>query len=57
MVNVSHDGDNRCAWQEIVFIVLLLGDGFRHLCTYIFGLEIKFLSHKVDGFGIQTLVD
>ena len=42
---------------EIVLVVGLFGDSLLHFGTYIFGLEAKLFGHKVDGFGVKTLVD
>ena len=57
MVYVTHHGNNRRTRDEVVLVVLYLGDCLLHLSADIFGLESELLSHEVDGLGIQTLVD
>ena len=57
MVYVTHHRYNRSARFQIFLIILFLYDGLRHFCAYIFCLEAEFLSHQVDGLGIQTLVN
>ena len=54
---MTHHRYNRSARFQIFLIILFLYDGLRHFCAYIFCLEAEFLSHQVDGLGIQTLVD
>ena len=57
MVNVSHDGYDRGAWNEIVLIVLSLLDSLAHLGTHVFSRESKLVGNEVDSLGIETLVD
>ena len=57
MVNMSHHRYNRSARNEIVLIVLLLGNGILHLGTHILGLEPELIGHDIDGLSIQTLID
>ena len=57
MVHVTHDGHDGGARHEVVFVVLLLGDGILHLGTHIFGFEAKFVRHDIDGLSVKALVD
>ena len=57
MVYVSHHSNNGRAWHKIGLVVGLFGNGFRHFRTHVFSLEAELFGNKVDGFGIQTLVD
>ena len=57
MVYVSHHGNDRSTWQQIVLIVRLLIDSLRNLGTNVFCLEAELLSNEVDGLCIETLVD
>ena len=57
VVYVAHHGYDRSARNEVVLVVLHLGDSLLHLCTYVFCLEVELLSHEVDGLGVETLVD
>ena len=57
MVYVTHHGYDWSTRNQVVLIILFLAHGFLNLCTYVFCLEAELLSHHVDGFSIQTLVD
>ena len=57
VVYVSHHCYDRSARHEIVLVVLLLGYGFRNFRTYILCLETELVGNKVDGLGIESLVD
>ena len=57
MVYVTHDGYDWSTWNQVVLIILFLAHCLLNLGTHVFGLETKLLSHHVDGFSIQTLVD
>ena len=57
MVNVSHHRNDWGSWDEIVLVVLLLADSLAHLCAHIFRIESELLSHEVDGFSVESLVD
>ena len=57
VVNVTHHGYDWSTWNQVVLIILFLAHGLLNLGTHVFGLETELLSHHVDGFSIQTLVD
>ena len=57
MVNMSHHCNDRSAADQIVLIILLLGNSVLYLSTYIFCCESELLGNDVDGLSIQTLVD
>ena len=54
---MSHDGNNRGAWNEVVLVVLGFLYSLAHLGTDIFGGESKLVGNEIDGLGIETLVD
>ena len=57
MVYVTHHGYDWSTWNQVVLIILFLAHCLLNLGTHVFGLETELLSHHVDGFSIQTLVD
>ena len=57
VVNVTHHGYDWSTWNQVVLIILFLAHGLLNLGTHVFGLETELLSHHIDGFSIQTLVD
>ena len=57
MVYVTHDGYDWSTWNQVVLIIHFLAHGLLNLGTHVFGLETELLSHHIDGFSIQTLVD
>ena len=57
MVNMSHDGDDRSTWEQVVLVVLLLTDCLAHLGAYILGLKSELIGHEIDCLGIEALVD
>ena len=57
VVYVTHDRHYRRTADQIVLVVILLGDGVLHLSAYIFGSEPELVGHDVDGLSVQALVD
>ena len=57
MVYVTHHGYDWSTRNQVVLIILFLAHGLLNLGTHVFGLETELLSHHIDGFSIQTLVD
>ena len=57
MVNVSHNSNNRSTRFEIFFIICLLSHSFCNIRTDKLGLKSEFLRHKINCFGIKTLVN
>ena len=57
MVYVAHYGNDRRAWHEVVFVVGLLGYGFRHFCADVFRGEAELLGNEVYGLCVEALVD
>ena len=57
VIDVSHHRDDGRARDEVVFVVFHFADGLLHLGRDVFGLESELVGHKVDGFGVHTLVD
>ena len=60
VIDVTHHSDNRWTGYPILFVVILLLislNSLNHVCTDIFGLETKLISHNIDRFRIQTLID
>ena len=57
VVNMTHDGNNGSAWNQIFLSILHFRYSLANLSTYIFSSKAELLSHKVDGLGIHTLVD
>ena len=57
VVNVTHHGYDWSTWNQVVLIILFLAHCLLNLGTHVFGLETELLSHHINGFSIQTLVD
>ena len=57
MVNVSHHGNDRSTRNQIVLVILFLGDGILHLGRNVFGSKAKLVGYNIDSLSIQTLVD
>ncbi len=57
MVYVTHHGYDWSTWNQIILIILFLGNGLLNLCAHVLSLEAELLSHHVDGLGVETLVD
>ena len=57
MVNMSHDCDDGGTSFEVFLFVFLFFNSIGHFARYVLCGETKLLSHDIDGFGIQTLVD
>ena len=57
MVYMTHHRNDRCARQQVIFVVDLFLYGVLYLGTNVFGLEAKLVGHNIDGLSIETLVD
>ena len=57
MVNVTHDSNNRSTGNQIVLVVLLLGNSVLHLGRNVLGSKSELVGHDIDGFSVESLVD
>ena len=57
MVNVSHHGNDRSTWHEIILVILSFLHSFLHLSADIFRCETELFSYDIDGFSVQSLID
>ena len=57
VVDMAHDCHDRSTRNEVVLIILLFADRLLHFGTDILRLEAELVGNKVDGLGIQPLVD
>ena len=57
VVNVSHHRNDWCARHEVFWSVFLFLHGIAYFLTHIRSTESELLSHQIDGFSIETLVD
>ena len=57
VIDVTHHRHNWRAADEVFGLVFFLADGLLHLGRDVFGLESELVGHKVDGFGVHSLVD
>ena len=57
VVYVSHYSNDGRTRNKVGLIVSLFGNCLRNFCTYVLGLEPELFCNKVNGFGIEALVD
>ena len=57
MVDMTHNCDDWSSGHEVVFVVDFFADSLAHFRAYIFSLESELVSHDVDGFSVESLVD
>ena len=57
MVYVSHHSNDGRTRNKVCLIIGLFGYGLRNFGTYVLGLKSELFCNKVNGFGIEALVD
>ena len=57
VVYVSHHSNDGRTRNEVGLIIGLFGNGLRNFRTYVLGLKSELFCNKVNGFGIEALVD
>ena len=57
VIDVTHDGDNRGAWHEVLFVVLFLADCCADFGADVLRSEAELFGDEIDGLGIHTLID
>ena len=57
VVDVAHHRHDRRARNQILLLVLLVGDGLLDVCRDELDLEAELLGHDDQRFGIQPLID